>query len=89
MRKFSMPRLNLGHFIIVFIVIVPNVISAIMFKSWIPSLGVAVWLIFPCKDRKFGNGRKYFWMRQTVFSIGTVAVLLIGLYNTPKAIKYP
>jgi hypothetical protein len=74
-----MPRLNWVHFVIVFVAIVPNAMLAYLLHSWLQGIGVAMWLIIPCSDKQFGNGKKYYWMRQSIFIIGLLITVMLGV----------
>lgn len=75
--RLIMPRLNWGHFAIIFFAIVPNMITAVLMNSIIPAIVTAVWLIIPCRDKQFGNGKKYYWVRQSVFIAGTLITVIM------------
>jgi hypothetical protein len=44
--------------------------------SYIQSISVFLWLIMPCRDKQFGNKRKYFFIRQSVIITGGALCLL-------------
>jgi hypothetical protein len=77
--RLIMPRLNWGHFAIIFSSVGLNLIAALLLHNPFQSVAVAIWLIIPCKDKQFGNGRKYYWMRQSVFIAGTIITALMGV----------
>ena len=56
-----------------------NIFSAFVLCNIFPALSVFVWIFIPCRDKQFGNGKKYYWVRQTVFALGTLVTLLIGI----------
>lgn len=77
--RLFMPRLNWGHFLIIFFSVGVNAISAWLLHSPYQAIAVAVWIIIPCKDKQFGNGKKYYWMRQTIFIAGTIITVMLGV----------
>ena len=77
--RLFMPRLNWGHFAIIFFAIVPNAVVAYYMHSWAQGIAVVIWLISPRRDKQFGNGKKYYWMRQMIFIVGTIIVVMLGV----------
>lgn len=45
----------------------------------LPLLMITGWLVIPCNDSQFGNGRKFYWIRQAIISASVVACALIIL----------
>ena len=76
---------GLTNFIWLFIVIVPNFLSAIFLSKGtlggvlIGVIGILIWLAFPCSDKRFGKGRSFHWVRQTALLIGGAMTLVGGL----------
>lgn len=40
---------------------------------------VSMWLFIPCSDKRFGKGSPGFWMRQSVFVLSSL-VILVALF---------
>lgn len=40
---------------------------------------VLMWLVIPCHDPKFGNGRPFFWQRQASLIFGALLIAIISI----------
>ena len=49
--------------------------------AWINALLVLVWLVVPCADPKFGNGRPFFWQRHVALILGAVLIEFIYIFG--------
>lgn len=74
-----MPRVKWHHYLLISVVLLPSIALAYMTDSPLQAIGIGLWLIIPCKDKQFGNGKKYYWIRQTVFGLGTVICVWAGV----------
>lgn len=72
-------RTALWYIFFIYISIMSNIICSWVFNAPIMAIGVAFWLIIPCKDKHFGNGRKYYLIRQLLFSVGTIITIIVGI----------
>ena len=65
-------------------IIVPQFIMAFYNAGtpWIAINAVSIlgWAFYPCRDKNFGLGKRYNWVRQSVFVSGTFIVLGIGYW---------
>lgn len=73
----AMPRVKWYHLLLIIGIVPTNIAIAYFTESYIQSIAIAIWLIIPCRDKQFGNGNKYYWIRQTIFAIGTIVSLLV------------
>jgi hypothetical protein len=78
-RHLVMPRVKWHHYLLISIIILPNLAGAYFAETPILAMSVGIWLFIPCKDRQFGNGKKYYWIRQTVFGLGTILCVWAGV----------
>lgn len=69
---------NKFHYVFISGIIIPNLIFAWIFNDSYYSLFIAYWLIIPCNDRVFGNGKKFYHIRQLIFAIGSIVALIIS-----------
>ena len=74
-----MSKLRFGHFLFLIYAIFVNIILAWMIKNPSCAIFILVWLGVPCLDRQFGNGMKYYKVRQSVIIIGAICAFIIGL----------
>lgn len=78
-----LPRLrfsNIGFFAFIF---VSQLASAVLIRPSpaviLNALFVLAWAAYPCRERDFGRGQRFDWLRKLSFTIGAVIVLVVGL----------
>jgi len=63
------------------LVVLPQMVAAI--KSREAGLMGALWiflfLFLPCRDKLFGQGRPYFWLRQLCLILGSIITTVLAL----------
>lgn len=78
-RRLVMPRVEWHHYLLVATVLFPSIAVAYVIDSPQQAIAIGIWLVLPCKDKQFGNGKKYYWIRQTIFGLGTVICVWAGV----------
>jgi len=73
-----MPHIKFEHVLLISVMIVPYIILAYTEHSVLPTFFISMWLVFPCRDKQFGYGRKFFWLRQTTIIIGFLIGIVVG-----------
>lgn len=73
------PKPEASSLLFLAIIIFGNTIAAYLFNSPFQAIAIILILVIPCRDKYYGNGRKYFWVRQVALLFGAVLCAFAGL----------
>lgn len=61
------------------LITIPNGVAAFLLGEPAFAIPVVAWLLMPCGDPDFGNGRRWYRIRQIAFMVGGFIVAVLGL----------
>lgn len=85
-------KLDKSHFLFIFYAILPYWMCAnlicmdvkinnMLFFELLPSVAQLNWLFLKCNDNKFGNGKKYFWVRQWLIILSALLLAFLPIFK--------